>query len=111
MERHHEFALALAADALHGTDEARSLRHEQLLVVMRVVVRGEHDEDGAVETAVDVVRDYTFKHCALEDTEELPLILIERVRCHWIGLTSRSGLRGRKVPGGIYRSCCWLLGA
>ena len=33
------------ADALDGPNQPGSLRHEELLVVVRIVVGGEHDED------------------------------------------------------------------
>ncbi len=40
-------------------------------MVVRVVVRGEHDQDGTAESAVDMIGHDTFKNGALEDPIEL----------------------------------------
>ena len=69
MEGDEHLALLRVADALHGPNQPRSLRHQELLVVVGVVVGGQHDQDRAAEAAVDVVGDDAFKHRALEDRD------------------------------------------
>ena len=105
MEGDEHLALLGVADALHGADQARALRHEKLLMVVRVIVGREHDQDRAAEPAVDVVGDDPFKYRALEDAIETALIAIEVVSGHAVGLGSalacseaaRRRLRSRTV--------------
>jgi hypothetical protein len=61
MEGHEHLPLLGVADTLHVPNEPRSLRHEELLVVVRVVVRREHDEDRPTQAAVDVIRHDSLK--------------------------------------------------
>ena len=44
---------------------------------------------GPVKTAVDVIGDDTFKNCSLEDPVELPLVAVEVVGRHRVGLARR----------------------
>src|SRR5579883_3543630 len=84
--------LLRVADSLHSADETGALRHQELLVVVRVVVRREHHQDWPTEPTIDMVRDDAFEHRALEDTVELALVLIEVIPAHRVGL--RVWLRG-----------------
>ncbi len=86
MERDEHLALLGVAHALNRADKTRSLRHEQLLVVMRVIIGREHDHDRPTETTVDVVGNDAFKNRALEDPVETALILIEVIRTHRVCL-------------------------
>ena len=74
MEGDEHLALLGVADALHGPDQARALRHEKLLMVVGVVVGRQHDEDRAGQTAVDVIGDDTLQYRALKDAIELALV-------------------------------------
>jgi hypothetical protein len=60
MKGDEHLTLLSVADALHRADQARTLRHEQLLVIVRVVIGCQHDQDWSAETAVDVVGDNAF---------------------------------------------------
>src|SRR6185437_280585 len=67
MERDEHLPLLGIPDALHSPNQAGALRHQELLVVVRVVVRRQHDKDGAGEAAVNVVGDDTLEYRTLED--------------------------------------------
>ena len=92
MEGNEHLSLLRIADALHRTDQACALGHEKLLMVMRVVVGCEHDQDRAAQPTVDMVGDDPFKYRALEDAIETALIVIEVVSSHRVGLGNSFGL-------------------
>jgi error-prone DNA polymerase len=47
-------------NALHVSDQSSALRHEKLLVIVRVVIRRQHDEDWASKASVNVIGNDTF---------------------------------------------------
>ncbi len=47
MEGDKHLPLLGVADTLHSSDQARALRHEELLMIVGVVVGRQHDEDRA----------------------------------------------------------------
>ena len=91
MERDEHFSLLGITDTLDSADQSRALRHQKLLVIVGVIIRGQHDENRAAETAVDMVGHNTLKDGSLKDAVEAALILIEAVRGHRIGVVA--GLR------------------
>src|SRR6185312_7008673 len=54
MKSDEHLALLRIPDTLDGPDQPRALRHQELLMVVRIVVGRQHDQDRAAETAVDV---------------------------------------------------------
>src|SRR6266568_5612743 len=86
VEGDEHLALLSVAHALHGADKPRTLRHQELLVVMRVIIGREHDQDRPAEPAVNVVGNNTLKNRALEDPVETALILVEVIRTHRVCL-------------------------
>ena len=88
MESHEKLPLLAASHVSNGPDKPRSLRHEELLMVVRVVVGGEHEENRAGESPVDVGGDDALKHAALEDPVKLTLVLIEVVVRHRVCLAA-----------------------
>ncbi len=109
MEGDEHLPLLGVADALDGPDQAGPLRHEKLLMVVRVVVGRQHDEDWAAQTTVDVVGDDTFKDRSLKDPIEPALIGVEVVGGHRVRfaiglrLLCRRDLHAVSVSG---RSLC-----
>ena len=77
MKGDEHLALLRIADALYGPDQPRTLRHQEFLMVVGVVVGRKHDQNGPAETAIDVVRHDTFENRSLEDAVEATLILVE----------------------------------
>ena len=73
MEGDEHLALLGVADALHVANQPRALRQEKLLMIVGVVVGGQHDHDRPAETAVDMVGDDAFQHRSLEDPVETAL--------------------------------------
>ena len=105
VEGDEKLALPCSRHALHLTDEPCSLRKQKLLVVVGVVIGGEHHDHGAVETAIDVVRQNTFEHCAFEHAVEPSLIAVKVVLAHrvtvlWRGLRDRPGDWLRRIALG-----------
>ena len=70
MEGHEHLALLSTVDTLHCSNQACSLGHEELLMVVRVVVGRQHHEDRASETVVDVIGHDSLKNSSLEDAIE-----------------------------------------
>ena len=67
MEGDKHLPLLGVAHALHRADQSRTLRHKELLVIVRVVVGRQHDQDRPAESAVDMVGDDAFEDRSLED--------------------------------------------
>ena len=65
----------------------------ELQVIVRVIVGGQHNQDRAVESAVDVVGDHTLKDGALEDAIEPSLVLVEVIADHGVRLPSPPALQ------------------
>ena len=86
VEADEHLALLGVADTLDGTDQPRSLRHKKLLMIVGVIVGGQHDDDRAAETAVDVVGHNTLQYCSLEDAIEPALIGVEVIGGHRVFL-------------------------
>jgi hypothetical protein len=63
-----------------------SLRHKELLMVVRVVVHREHDEDRATQAAVDMIRHDSLKDRSLEYPIEPSLVAVEVVPGHRVAL-------------------------
>jgi hypothetical protein len=111
MEGDEHLALLFAADALHSSKQPRSLGQKKLLVIVGVEVRGQVQHDRASESAIDVVGDDRLQHRALEDPIQAPIVGVEVIRPHRIGLRARfrlllwaglgnGGLLGRGIKSG-----------
>src|SRR5260370_24054699 len=116
MESHEHLALLCIAHTLHGPDQASALRHEKLLMVVRVVVSRQHDQDRAGQTAVDMVGDDTLKHRSLEHSIETALVSVEVVPGHRITFSvgfpllyrrSAAGHLGSRPLGSCYHGDLW----
>src|SRR5579859_4652154 len=92
MKGYKHLSLLGIAHALYCADQPRPLRHEKLLMIVRVVVGGEHDQNRAAQPTVNMVGDNPFKYCSLEDAIKTALIVIEVVSCHRVGLGHSFGL-------------------
>src|SRR5665213_1035818 len=86
MEGNEHLPLLRVPHTLHVPNEPRSLRHEELLVVVRVVVGGEHDEDRPTQPAVNVIRHDSLKDRSLEYPIEPSLVAVEVVPGHRVAL-------------------------
>src|SRR5271155_3499095 len=82
MKDDRQSMLLRIVDCLHLTDKPCALRKQELLVIVGVVVGCEHNKDRAGHTAVDVVRDYSFKDRSLKDSVELAAVGVEIIGGH-----------------------------
>ena len=92
------------SDALHTAQEPRSLRQQELLVIVRVKVGRQIDHDRPAESAVDVIGDHTLKNGSLEDTVKTALVGVEVVggQCGVLAIRlclNTGGLGGGRVTG------------
>ena len=68
MERDEHLSLLGASDTLDCAYQPGALRHKKLLMVVRVIVRRQHDEDWSSQSTIDVIRHDTLQNCSLEDS-------------------------------------------
>jgi len=92
MEGDEHLPLLGVPDTLDCPDQPCPLWHQELLMIVGVVVRGEHDEDRPGQAAIDVICDDTLKNRAFEHPIESALIAIEVVRSHRLRLCCGLGL-------------------
>ena len=112
MKGDEHLALLGIANTLDCPNQACTLWHQELLVVVRVVVGGEHDKDRSAQSAVNVVGDDAFQHCSFEHPKQAPLVLIEVIGEHRVRLRRRfrlcsaSDIQVRR-GNGILCFCCF----
>ena len=56
VEGHEHLPLLGVPNALHTSNQSRALRHQELLMIVRVIIGRQHDEDRARKTSINMIR-------------------------------------------------------
>ncbi len=68
MERDEHLPLLGTPNTLYCAYQPGALRHKKLLMVVRVIIGRQHDQDWSSQPTVDVICDDTLENCSLEDS-------------------------------------------